>query len=217
MSMSLRLLTCFHEIDTSKNMPEEVIRDQSEHRQNQPQHFEQSSGASTELTAYIDSTLLTPLRERAGSRAMASNPAGRLEANEDELIPQEIAHFERMRQEVTQGNFSSIAIELQARRAEPETRLAELRPRLRPRGEMNRDDEYFALKEEILIGDRIREKVKGVLDDTELVWVVKSNEYRKDKQGETERGRLMKDINREQQTLNEITLLQQLISQPLQP
>jgi hypothetical protein len=214
--MFSRLLTSIHEIDTSKNMPEEVIRDQSEHRQNQPQHFEQSKGASTELTMYIDNTLLKPLRERAGSRALASNPAGRLEVNEDERISQEISRFEQMRQEVTQGNFSSIATELQARRAEPETRLAALRPRLRPRGEMNREDEYFALKEEILTGDRIREKVKGVLDDTELAWVVKSNEYRKDKQSETERGRLMRDINKEQQTLDEITHLQQLISQPPQ-
>src|SRR5258708_4017485 len=147
------------------------------------------------LTAYADRTLLTPLRECASSRAMASNPAGRLEVNEDELISQEIAHFEQMRQEVQEGNFSGIAAELQARRAEPETRLAELRPQLRPRGEMNRDDEYFALKEEILTGERVREKVKGVLDDTELAWVDKGSEYRKDKQGETERGRLMRDIN----------------------
>src|SRR5436305_1220018 len=140
------------------------------------------------LTAYVDRTLLTPLRERASSRAMASKPAGRLEVNEDELISKEIAHFEQMRQEVQHSNFSGIATELQTRRAEPEARLAELRPQLRPRGEMYRDDEYFALKEEILTGERIREKEKRVLDDTELAWVVKSIEYRKDKQSETARG-----------------------------
>jgi len=169
------------------------------------------------LTAYADRRLLKPLREHASSRAMSSKPAGRLEVNEDELISKEIAHFEQMRQEVQQGNFSSIATELQARRAEPEARLAELRPQLRPRGEMHGDDEYFALKEEILAGERIREKVTGVLDGTELAWVVKSIEYRKDKQNETARGRLMGNINREQQTLDEITSLQQLISQPPKP
>ena len=169
------------------------------------------------LTAYADRTLLTPLRERANSRAMASNPAGRLEVNEDELISKEIAHFEQMRQEVQQGNFSGIAAELQARRSETEAKLAELRPQIRPRGEMKRDDEYFALKEEIVVGEKIREKVKGVLNEAELAWVAQSIEDRKRKQGGTPRGELMGGLNREKQTLDEITHLQQLISQPNQP
>jgi hypothetical protein len=82
---------------------------------------------------------------------------------------------------------------------------------------MHRDEEYFALKKEILRGEQIRDKVKDVLDAPEQEWVEESIELRKQKQRETERGRLMSEINRDQQTLNEITHLQQLISQPQQP
>jgi hypothetical protein len=203
-------------------MPEAISGNQSEHLQNQPPHLEQNMNVSTELTTYIDRALLTPIRERLASFSAKSERGNRVTQRtrnglwESEYLPQDITRFEQMRQEVQKGNFNGIAAELQTRRAEPEARLAELRPQLRPRGDMSQDEQYFALKNEILVGERIREKVNDVLDGSEQAWIDSSIELRKSMQDETERGKLMSDINREQQTLNEITHLQQLISQPPQ-
>ena len=206
-------------------MPTEASGDQPGHPQDRSSNLEQRNDVSKELTIYIDRQMLVPLKERASMfaehRARGSVATQNINIDneghtEEEYLPRDIARFERMRKEVQEGNFSGIAAELQARRAEPEASLTELRPQLRPPGQMYQDEEYFALKKAILAGEQIRDKVKGVLDASELEWVRESIDLRQQKQGETERGRLMSAINKEQQTLNGITHLQQLISQPPQ-
>jgi hypothetical protein len=211
---SLCFLTNIQGLATSKDMSGETQGYQSEPQQSQP---EQRTSVSTQLTAYIDGIETRPRERLAYLNKRGIEARQPLNGREPGELQKEIVRLEHMKQEVRQGNFSSIATELQTRRAEPEARLAELRPQLRPRGEMGQDDEYFALKEEILAGEKIQEKVKDVLDTTEQAWVVKSIKYRKDKQGETARGRLIRVIDKEQQALDKITHLQQLISQPPQP
>jgi len=200
-----------------ESQPQQAALQNSEQRTNDPVNA---------LTTYINRKLLAPLRERSAMFANAAERGGvqqslaqNLNANneglsEEEHIPQEIARFERMRQRVQERNFTGIAIELQARRAASEAEIARLQSQGRPRGEMARDDEYFALKEAILTGEKIQAKVQGVLNDTELAWIAQRVEDQKRKQGGTPRGELMGWLTREKRTLDEITHLQQLLSQP---
>ncbi len=139
----------------------------------QPQGVEKRPQAPGELLAYIDNDI-AQLRARI-DRLKKGNIF-------DIGYEEQLTLFERLRQEAENGQFNGITALLESRRAEAEQAFTASRQKLHGRGEMPGDDEYFALKDEILTGEKLSEKVSGIVDDAERAWLRHSIALREQKQ-----------------------------------
>ena len=184
-------------------MAQEVPGFNQEPQNAQPHAAEQQQDAPAEFLAYIDRDIAEVRVTIEGHRREGHFTLG---------FDEQLVQFQRLRQEVENGQFHSIRALLQERLTAAEQARAASQQKLRPRGEMPGDGDYFVLKDEILTGENLSKKVSGMVDDSERAWIARSIELREREQYEhTDRGRVMYEINESYHKVRELAHLQQLI------
>lgn len=123
-----------------------------------------------------------------------------------------LKRYQQIQEELANNHYQSIAIELHNECRQYEDNLTALQQQLRPRGQMPDDAHYFKLKDDILAAERALTQVAGDIDQESKTSIVNKIMASKHAQSETVRGRLMLQIIKTQEHINQLKSLQQLLT-----
>jgi hypothetical protein len=119
--------------------------------------------------------------------------------------------YQQIQEELAHIQYDGLTAELRGERLQHENNLIKLRQKIRPRDEMAGDAHYFALKDDILACQSMLAQAGDALDQQSKAWIANNIGTSKQAQIATERGRIMHQITRTQDRINQLKSLQQLL------
>jgi len=124
---------------------------------------------------------------------------------------QRLKKYQQIQEELAHEQYDGLAAELRSECLQYEDNLKKLRQKIRPRHEMAEDARYFALKDDILAYQSMLTQTGNALDQKSKAWITNKIEASKQAQIATERGRIIHQITRMRDHINQLKSLQQLL------